>query len=261
MATADLSLGMAEFHERGSLLIRGALAPREIDGLLGMLEQSFAEVPVADRGELETTIPGIVERHREFFELAVNEHVLELVAGILESDPHLIINYGHLKPPQTRAHTVPHSDVRHMKGVPHHQSLLMVKCMYALTRVDAGSGGVAVHPGSHRLSSREYPPRVTGPGEYVAMEPGDLFVFNANLLHTATDNVKDSPRISAWYTYAQPWMRVFPGFDYSPGFLAQLAACGLPQATSVFGLTDPYTTGAAVAYEPRRTLVPKGVPQ
>ena len=161
-------------------------------------------------------------------------------------DIHLIINYGHIKPPYTNAHTVVHSDLLHLRGVPHHESLLMLKCMYVLTEIREGSGGLKVYPGTHRMKFENYPPLPRTKEVYVKAKPGDLIIFNANLLHTATPSSTDSPRLSLWYVYAHSWMRVFAGYEPSAPFLSMISNSSFPIAEQIFGLNPPYTTYAQV---------------
>lgn len=152
-------------------------------------------------------VPRIVERHEDFAAVATSRPLVATLTGIFGLVPQLVCSYGHEKPPHTRTHTVSHSDVAHLPGVPHHLSLLMVKAMYALTAVRVGSGGTVICPGSHREPSPD-------------------------------------ARLSLWFVYALPWMRVFPGYEYSEDFLKALQ----PRLASesclswIYGLRDPYAT-------------------
>jgi ectoine hydroxylase-related dioxygenase (phytanoyl-CoA dioxygenase family) len=159
--------------------------------------------------------------------------------------PQLVCSYGHEKPAKTAAHTVPHSDVAHLPGVPHHLSVLMVKAMCSLTPVGSGSGATVVFPGSHRMpEAGGHTEADEEAGHKILLDPGDLFLFHSNLRHTATENSSTNPRLSIWFVYALPWMRVFPGYEYSAEFLAGLQPrlASEPCLKSIYGLSDPYAT-------------------
>lgn len=194
---------------------------------------------------LEVQVPRIVETHHDFAALAMDADMLARLAGLFGGIPHLVASYGHLKPERTDAHTGVHSDIAHLRGVPHHASMLMVKVMYALTPVGPDSGATVVFPGTHRLPAADQLGRGDGAGGVrVLLELGDVQIFHANLLHTATSNPSNQPRLSVWFVYAQPWMRVFPGHEHSKAFLDALKPKlqAEPALAAVFGLTNPYST-------------------
>jgi ectoine hydroxylase-related dioxygenase (phytanoyl-CoA dioxygenase family) len=155
-----------------------------------------------------------------------------------------VASYGHVKPAHTSAHTGVHSDVAHLRGVPHHASTLMVKVMYALTKVGPQSGATLIYPGTHRLPAAEQADPEGMDGIHILLEPGDVQIFHANLLHTATANPTDQARLSVWFVYAQPWMRAFPGHEHTSEFLDALSPRieSEPALATVFGLPNPYAT-------------------
>jgi hypothetical protein len=239
--TAPLCKFAEDFHESGYGVIRQAI-PSELavdlrNRLLPMLPASDGTTP------LQQLVPRIVERGPIFADLVARPELVatltEIFGGVV---PHLVCSYGHAKPAQTRAHTGTHSDVAHLTGVPHHQSLLMVKAMFALNPVTEESSATMLIPGSHRA-----PDGGSGrPAQRIRLNPGDLMLFQANIRHSATDNAAATPRLTIWLVYAQPWMRVFPGYEYNAPFLAavreQLAT--QPYLSALYGLDDPYATRA-----------------
>ncbi|WP_344171707.1 phytanoyl-CoA dioxygenase family protein [Pilimelia columellifera] len=182
----------------------------------------------------------LVQRDRRFAELATTGFLLDTLAMIFGTTPQLIGSYGHVKPARTTAHTGPHSDVAHLPGVPHHRSTLMVKVAYALTPTRAGNGATRLHPGSHRDAN----PADQGPSVAAELDLGDMLIFHANLRHTATANPTVHARLGLWFVYALPWMRVFPGEEYTPAFLqhVQEQTADRPELAAVYGLVNPYAT-------------------
>jgi hypothetical protein len=244
----SVAIGCEQFADTvrrdGFGIVRGALDVRAAARMREMLDRLLPEARHPSSDLLEVHLPHIVEKHPDFVDLAIAPPLIRVLTELFGTVPHLVGSYGHIKPARTTAHTSVHSDVAHLRGVPHYASTLMVKIMYALTPTGSGSGATLVYPGTHRamaggqllLEGRE--------GVHLQLDPGDLQVFHANIQHTATPNVSDSPRLSLWFVYAQPWMRVFPGHEYSETFLGMLhqRIVSNPVLAGVFGLSNPYST-------------------
>lgn len=234
-----------DFHAAGFGVVRHAMEPGVADELRARLDRLLDPRPGSEDAPLQRIVPRIVERHEGFAAVATSHPLVATLTGIFGLVPQLVCSYGHEKPPHTRTHTASHSDVAHLPGVPHHLSLLMVKAMYALTAVRAGSGGTVICPRSHRepvTAGQEAMPGANG--HYVALDPGDLLLFHANVRHTASDNSSPDARLSLWFVYALPWMRVFPGYEYSEDFLKaiQPRLASEPHLSWIYGLRDPYAT-------------------
>ena len=235
----------AAFRRDGFGVVRGAVDAREAVTLRTALHELLAGVPPQSSPDpLEIHVPHLVEKHPGFAALATAPPLLSTLAGLFDSMPQLVASYGHVKPAHTSAHTGVHSDIAHLQGVPHHESMLMVKVMYALTPVGPESGATFIYPGTHRLPAPQQVRRTDEDGVHILLAAGDAQLFHANLLHTATANASGNPRLSVWFVYAQPWMRAFPGHEFSGAFLdalrPQLRA--EPALAAVFGLSNPYST-------------------
>jgi hypothetical protein len=236
-----------QFHDAGFGVIRNAIQATDAEDLRARLRALLPERTAGPSAPLQRIVPRIVERDERLLTLATSQPLVAILRDIFGVVPHLVCSYGHEKPARTRAHTGPHSDVAHLPGVPHYASLLMVKAMYALTPVPAGAGGTLILPGSHRTPPDDGGRDMESEGHRVVLEPGDLLLFHANVRHTATDNSSPNARLSVWFMFAQPWMRVFQGYEYGEEFLRGVRGrlAEEPQLRSIFGLNDPYATPTA----------------
>jgi ectoine hydroxylase-related dioxygenase (phytanoyl-CoA dioxygenase family) len=223
------------FHERGFVVLRNVITGAHAADLRSRLEALLGPTP--SPAPVQEVLPRIVERDSQFTDLATSHGMLTTASELLESAPLLACSYGHRKASRTLAHTGPHSDVAHLQGIPHHQSLVMIKVVVALTAVGPDNGRTVVLPGSHHGEGNEEPISV-------ALEAGDMLLFHANLQHTATGNISSKNRLGLWFVFTQPWMRIFPGYEFSTDFLAAQRSriSADPRLRSVYGLADPYAT-------------------
>jgi ectoine hydroxylase-related dioxygenase (phytanoyl-CoA dioxygenase family) len=247
MKVMDVKWCCGSLANEGFTIVEGAIPAASVSEMRLALHSLLLDRASNWEMELETVVPRIVERHRLFRRLALDHLIREVVCDVMGPDVHLVLNQGHLKPARTRAHTAVHSDLLHLRGVDHSTSLLMIKCMVALSPIGPGDGGLSVFPRSHRVRYDAYPPQMRGDSTYITMKAGDAVFFNAGMMHSATNNDSDRPRLSLWLAYAHTWMRQLPGFEPSPEFLADVASDDDPYARQIFGLNEPYATGAAVA--------------
>jgi len=227
--------GQDAFREHGFVVLRNVIDSAHVSNLRVRLEALLG--PVSVPSPAQEVLPRIVELDARFADLAMSSELLTTVSDLLRTPPLLACSYGHRKAPGTPAHTGPHSDVAHLQGIPHHASLVMIKAMVALTAVGPDNGPTEVLPGSHRRHGAEEPIRVM-------LDAGDMLLFHANLQHTATANASSESRLGLWFVFAQPWMRIFPGYEFGADFLAaqrpRIAAD--PKLRHLFGLADPYAT-------------------
>ncbi len=223
------------FHERGFVVLRNVIDSAHVGDLRSQLEALLGPIPTP--APAQEVLPRIVELGSAFADLAMSPGVLATTSHLLGTAPLLACSYGHRKAPGTPAHTGPHSDVAHLKGIPHHQSLVMIKAVVALTAVGPDSGPTEVLPGSHRGEIADGPIRVV-------LGTGDMLLFHANLQHTATANTSAESRLGLWFVFTQPWMRIFPGYEFGADFLAarRPRISADPRLPHLFGLADPYAT-------------------
>jgi ectoine hydroxylase-related dioxygenase (phytanoyl-CoA dioxygenase family) len=223
------------FHEHGFVVLRKVIDGAHVSNLRIRLEGLFG--PVSTPRPAQEVLPRIVELDSGFADLVVSSELLTMASDLLGTPPLLACSYGHRKAPGTPAHTGPHSDVAHLQGIPHHASLVMIKAVVALTAVGPDNGPTEVLPGSHRGGGAEEPIRVM-------LDAGDMLLFHANLQHTATANASSESRLGLWFVFSQPWMRIFPGYEFGADFLAAQRpriAANL-ELRHLFGLADPYAT-------------------
>ena len=212
------------------------------------LDQDLCERTLRAKGaeampdKSEQLWPRILDDFPEWLALTASSKVLEVIYAVGGDRLQMAMNYLHLKPRKTPAHTVPHSDIAHLAGLPdYHSTTLMFKCMIALTPVTIGSGGVACLSGSHRTANAPHAPT------YVTMVPGDVLIFNAAILHSSTPNTSDRERWSVWCAYAQDWMKIMPGHEIDGNRVSN--ALGLtaedPRRSLVCPVESAYATGRA----------------
>jgi ectoine hydroxylase-related dioxygenase (phytanoyl-CoA dioxygenase family) len=242
----ELSSFVTSFNDLGFGVIRGALDRENVAAIKQRSLDALERYATSDLqlGEpVERSCARIVEHGEEFLELAIAGQLVEVLRRIFGSLPTLVDSYVHEKPPGCPASTVIHSDISHLPGFQPGGPLLMAKVMYALTDIGDRAGGVAVVPGSHRLTAdrRWDEEGLCG----VVLRAGDLVLFNADLLHSTTQNSCDYSRITLWLTYAVPWVRAMNGHEFSAEFLDTLVArvAERPWLETIFGLGDPFSTG------------------
>jgi hypothetical protein len=223
-----------QMEHDGVAIVASAIEP----GLASRLRGRIVELKDdwIDEGT-QRVIPKLVSKDPRFADLATAPWLLTRLERIFGGVPHLVCSYGHVKPAGTVAHTVEHSDVAHLPGVPHDRCLLMVKVMLALNPVPSDRSPTVLRPGTHRGDP---------PGERMTatLEAGDALIFNANIRHSATANLSTMDRMSLWFVYGQPWMRTFTGYEHDSSFLSTLGFRLTNHAAfrRVYGLEDPYAT-------------------
>lgn len=216
-------------------MLRNVINGAHASDLRSQLEALLGPTPT--QAPAQEVLPRIVEHDPRFTDLATSHGMLTTVSALLGTSPLLACSYGHRKASRTPSHTGPHSDVAHLQGIPHHQSLVMIKVVVALTAVGPGNGPTVILPASHRGEGTEEPTAVT-------LDVGDMLLFHANVQHTATANTSSQDRLGLWFVFTQPWMRIFPGYEFSTDFLAaqRTRISADPRLLHVFGLADPYAT-------------------
>jgi Phytanoyl-CoA dioxygenase (PhyH) len=166
-------------------------APGAVRGELGWInsefEQVFIDQNVVHDGTARTMVVGFIARRERLYrllELAVIEELLECLLG---PDANYLGSDGNYYTGDTQWH----ADGHHGAGT-------FIKIAFYLDPVDQASGALRVIPGSHRLTNPEWEARKAAssqqlwnipggsvPSIVLPSEPGDLVVFNHNLMHSS----------------------------------------------------------------------------
>jgi Phytanoyl-CoA dioxygenase (PhyH) len=174
------------FETFGFLQVPGALHD-EIEWINGEFDQVFIDQNVVHDGTARTMVLGFIARRERLFGILELPIIEELLACLLGLDASYIGSDGNYYTGDTQWH----ADGAHAVGT-------FIKIAFYLDPVDEGSGALRVIPGSHRLSDPEWKARQAAasqdlwniPGESVPAtvlrsRPGDLVVFNHNLMHSS----------------------------------------------------------------------------
>jgi Phytanoyl-CoA dioxygenase (PhyH) len=123
-----------------------------------------------------------------------------------------------------------HTGARHGWGTyyeNHHFHSLFVKTLAYLTDVGPDDGGTAVIPGSHRLSAPE--PEIIAAAladerlvHQVEARAGSVLLFPESLVHSTAEVRSERERVVLITGFTPPMMRVWPGNEPSPAFVASL---------------------------------------
>jgi len=238
------------FEANGFLKLPGTL---DANGLAGVRE---AAARAEEKWRADTALPGArsatldqlqapIEYDDRLLALLWHPRVFPVVRALLGDDVSMIDNDFFITPPRTpKTHAGWHHDVG-MRGVYHPRSLLMVKVFYLLSDVDAGSGGTALVPGSHRFPENWKFPAVEDPRQMpgavqMTGKAGDAYLFNGRVYHCAVNNDSDRPRRVLIYNYGHFWMKIWPGYEPSQRLLDMARASGDPVKRQLLGLGDAY---------------------
>lgn len=239
-----------QFEANGFLVLPDALSAGELADVRAAADAAEA------RWRSDRSLPGIrsdvleqvqapIEYDDRLLALLWHPAVFPLVRAILGDDVSMIDNDYFLTPPRTpRTHAGWHHDVG-MAGVYHPRSVLMVKVFYLLTDVDAGGGGTAMVPGSHRFPMDFAFPTVDDPrampgAAQMTGAAGTAYLFNGRTYHCAVNNGSDRTRKALIYNYGHFWMKVWQGYEPSPRLLAEARASGDPVRRQLLGIGDAY---------------------
>jgi hypothetical protein len=174
------------FETFGFLVVPGAVRD-EMGWIEPEFEQVFSDQNIVHDGQTRTMVLGFIARRERLCRLLELPIIEELLVSLLGPDATYIGSDGNYYTGDTQWH----SDGRHTVGT-------FVKMAFYLDPVDGGSGALRVIPGSHRLTDPEWDARqaassqelwdIAGdrvPASVLQSEPGDLVVFNHNLMHSS----------------------------------------------------------------------------
>jgi len=213
------------FDLRGYLVLEDVIAPEELQRMLAVIEHWLAvderEIPaplVRHRQEpYKTHIDHIQYGHELFQNLALNEHIIRVVSGLLLNAPRLFhCNFTHMDKGAGEAWDFhrddsgfkfpygfrnPHNDYQTSNGQIYCSHLVT---WIALADVPQGTGFTVV-PGSHKSSFRapewltvESDPTIV---DSVSLKAGDCIVCATSLLHNAKPWTEDYPRMNIFQRF------------------------------------------------------------
>jgi len=227
------SLSMDAFHERGFVVLPG-IAPAATVG--AMRERALADLagdvapvereadvgypgapasPDAPGGRTVRRLLRAADRDPVFRDWALAGPHLPAVARALADPPVRFCQTHHdcvmTKHPVHSSDTGWHRDVRYWSFARPH----LVTAWLALTEETNPMGSLSVVPGSHRLDlapdrfdaaqflDEGHPDNAALLRRAVSVElqPGDVLLFHARLLHRASRNHTDRPKLAAVFTY------------------------------------------------------------
>jgi Phytanoyl-CoA dioxygenase (PhyH) len=174
------------FETFGFLRVPGAIT-NELGWVNSEFAQVFVDRNVVHHGTERTMVLGFVARRERLSGLLEHPVVEDLLECLLGAGANYIGSDGNYYTGNTRWH----ADGYHVHGT-------FIKVAFYLDPVDKDSGALRVIPGSHRLTDPEWDARKAGasedlwnisgdlvPATVLASEPGDLLVFNHNLMHSS----------------------------------------------------------------------------
>ena len=174
------------FETFGFLVLPGAVH-NELGWINSEFEQVFIDQNLVHDGTTRTMVLGFIARRERLWRLLEHPVIEDLLECLLGPGPNYIGSDGNYYTGDTQWH----ADGNHKAGT-------FIKIAFYLDSVGKESGALRVIPGSHRLTDPEWDARraaasqelwnVTGdlvPATVLPSEPGDLVVFNHNLMHSS----------------------------------------------------------------------------
>jgi len=236
------------FEANGYLVIENALGEEELATARRKCDEAEAawrtdpDLPGVRRWDLDQII-AIMEYDPFFVEMMEHPRILPLVRELLGPDIMILDHDYFITPPGATIHKGWHYD-EGFPGVYHPRSTLMIKVFYILQDIPWNGGGTVMLPGSHRFPYR--PPNTEVPeampnGVRMALPAGTAYLMAGRTFHCVGNNLSELQRKLLIYTYGHKWMRIWDGYEPSPG-LAEGART--PLRRQLLGLTDPYGANA-----------------
>ena len=211
------------FDEDGFLVVRGALAPAEVERLLDACDRLagvFLNKPVVlNRPEYNhlDLRPGLL-RERALFELVSHSPTVPLVVQLLSPNIHLHSTALICKRPESasapRFRRGWHRDIRIPQDLGHEGlPRVGVKICYCLTDFHQPDSGMTLLARKSHLRSE---PLAIRKGQIdpedaelcdLKLNAGDAFLFENRLYHTAAPNLSERTSKVLMYGYAYRWMK------------------------------------------------------
>ncbi|HRW05655.1 MAG TPA: phytanoyl-CoA dioxygenase family protein [Caldilineaceae bacterium] len=243
-----------QFEEDGFFLVEDALSPAEIDALVSVIDELYAE-----QQQLRNLGPhdpfqwrNVVALHPIFRDLIDHPKLLPLVVDLIGYNIQIRTSHLDVRPPMRAADTEKalgardsffpwHSDAPNY-GWPTVDGVIpymeMKVGLYLTDLTQHNSGAICVVRGSHRRAQRdEQGELLIDPADIVEVNvrPGTALVWRTALLHCVTPNLSDHARKCLYYGYNYRWIR--PS-DYDHQEPAVLAGCNPVQRQLLGELGD-----------------------
>jgi ectoine hydroxylase-related dioxygenase (phytanoyl-CoA dioxygenase family) len=198
------------FHDDGYLIVRGLVAPEEVQALIdafmamhagGPIPGCFAPAPPEEaNGDSLKLYPRMMNPHRVnevALRYLLDDRIAAILADLFGEEPLAAQSMLYFKPAGARGQAL-HQDNFFLKVEPG----TCIAAWMALDPVDRENGGLEVVPGTHRMDifcpdeadadlsfTREFVPVPPGLAAIPAdLAPGDVLFFNGSLVHGSGPN-------------------------------------------------------------------------
>lgn len=199
---------LKSFDEQGYIILRNAISPEELQLLKDDLEPHFAARPMCHGlfwGRATTRIEGILNKSKIAQKIVCKQNILHFAKHALQEHCdhiQLHLTQGIRIHPGERAQVL-HPD-NAMFPMPKNFEF-MVNGILALSAFTDENGATRIIPGSHLWA----PDREPQPHEitYAEMQPGDLMIYRASMLHGGGANHTAEDRTGLSFSYSLGWLR------------------------------------------------------
>lgn len=166
-------------------------------------------------GDTVRRLQGAYQRNQQWQQWARSPEMKKVLQQLFDN-PHILLSQAHhnclmTKSPKHSSDTGWHQDTRYWSF----EQPRLINSWLALGKEQPQNGGMWVIPGSHRLSFTEQQfdaavffredmginKPLINQATPVLLEPGDLLLFDARLLHKASRNLTDRTKYSLVFTY------------------------------------------------------------
>lgn len=207
-ATDDFTTISEAFDTEGYVILRNVLSKDMLKRLNQDLEPHFTNRDVCQGlfwGNYTTRIEAILSKSEAAQQVVLNSHIMQLVKHALSANCdniQLHLTQGIRIHPGERAQII-HPDTA-MFPVPKPFEF-MVNCIVALSEFTFENGATQVVPGSHLWAEERMPQ--AHEIMYAQMQPGDILIYTASLLHGGGANIADHDRTGLAISYSLGWLR------------------------------------------------------
>ncbi len=220
-----------QFERDGYLIVRDALARREVDALLAAIEQLRSRESAPREGPFNAF--NVVEHDDAFLDLIDHPTILGRIAGLMGTNLQLLMSQAMVRPPTAHPALGWHHDgpkPHPFPGIDGRAPLLNMKVGWFLTDLPNDDlGNLMVVPGSHTWGvlpdagvlehsaheTTELDVEMPG-GIQVHASPGDAILFHNGLWHAVAASTAARERIVLYCTYGPSWLRLHDRSAPSP---------------------------------------------